>query len=50
MDVTVKELALLSLTACFAAGWALSYGANYFALFFAATAAFAGVEAARRSL
>jgi hypothetical protein len=50
VDATVKELALISLIAVFGLMLAWRVGADYFAMFFGASAAIAMVEAARRSL
>ena len=50
MDAKVRELTLLTLLACVGLGLAWAYEADYFAMFFAVAAAFAGVEAVRRSL
>jgi hypothetical protein len=49
LDGKVRELTLLTLLACLGLGLAWAYEADYFAMVFA-VAAFAGVEAARRSL
>ena len=49
VNATVKELALITLLSCLALGLAWRYEAYYFAMFFAAAAAIAGVEAMRRS-
>jgi hypothetical protein len=50
VDAKVRELALISLAACLGLGLAWQQEADYFAMFFAAAAAIAGVEAVRRSL
>jgi hypothetical protein len=50
LDEKVRELALISLVACFALGLAWAYEADFFAMFFATAAAIAGVEAVRRTL
>ena len=50
MDPIVRELTLLTALACLGLGLAWAYEADYFAMFFAVTAAFAGIEAVRRSL
>jgi hypothetical protein len=50
LDAKVRELSLLTLLACVCLGLAWAYEADYFAMFFAVTAAFAGIEAVRRSL
>jgi hypothetical protein len=50
LDAKVRELSLLSLLACVCLGLAWAYEVDYFAIFFAVAAAFAGVEAVRRSL
>jgi hypothetical protein len=50
MDPRVRELALLTMLACVCLGLAWSYEEDFFAVFFAAAAAIAGVEAVRRSL
>jgi hypothetical protein len=44
------ELAFISLAACLGLGLAWRQEADFFAMFFAAAAAIAGVEAVRRSL
>jgi hypothetical protein len=49
MDAKVRELVLLTMP-CVCLGFAWSYEADFFALFFAAAAAIAGIEAVRRSL
>jgi hypothetical protein len=49
VDATVKELMLVSVVAVLGLGLAWRYEADYFALFFAASAAIAIVEAIRRS-
>ena len=49
VNAAVKELALIALISCLALGLALRFEADYFAMFFAAAAAIAGVEAMRRS-
>jgi hypothetical protein len=46
----VLELALICLLACFGLGLAWAHDADFFAIFFAAAAAIAGMEAVRRSL
>jgi hypothetical protein len=50
LDATVKELALISVLAVFGLMLAWRFEADYFAMFFGASAAIAMVEAARRSL
>jgi hypothetical protein len=50
LDAKVRELTLLTLLACLGLGLAWAYEADYFAMVFAAEAAFAGFEAVRRSL
>jgi hypothetical protein len=50
VDTTVKELALISVAAVFGLMLAWRVEADYFAMFFGASAAIAMVEAARRSL
>jgi hypothetical protein len=50
LDAKVRELLLLTLLACLGLGLAWAYEADYFAMVFAAEAAFAGFEAVRRSL
>jgi hypothetical protein len=50
VDATVKELALISVLAVFGLMLAWRFEADYFAMFFGASAAIAMVEAARRSL
>jgi hypothetical protein len=50
VDATVKELALITVLATLALGLSWRDEADLFAMFFAAAAAIAGVEAARRSL
>ena len=50
MDDTVKELVLISAAAVLGLGLAWRFEADYFAMFFGASAAIAMVEAARRSL
>ena len=50
LDAKVRELTLLTTLACVCLGLAWAYEADYFAMFFAVAAAFAGVEAVRRSL
>jgi hypothetical protein len=49
LDAKVRELALLTALACLGLGLAWAYEADYFAMVFAAAAAFAGVEAVRTS-
>jgi hypothetical protein len=46
----VRELTIIALVSCFSLGLAWAYEADLFAMFFAAAAAMAGVEAVRRSL
>jgi hypothetical protein len=48
LDPIVRELTLLTLLACLGLGLAWAYEADYFAMFFAVAAAFAGIEAVRR--
>jgi hypothetical protein len=50
LDPIVRELMMLTALACLGLGLAWAYEADYFAMFFAVAAAFAGVEAVRRSL
>jgi hypothetical protein len=50
LDPIVRELIALTTLACLGLGLAWAYEADYFAMFFAVAAAFAGVEAVRRSL
>jgi hypothetical protein len=50
LDAKVRELTIISLACCFSLGLAWAYEADFFAMFFAAAAAIAGVEAVRRSL
>jgi hypothetical protein len=50
LDPIVRELTMLTALACLGLGLAWAYEADYFAIFFAVAAAFAGVEAVRRSL
>jgi hypothetical protein len=50
VDRTVKELTLVSVFAVLALGLAWAQEQEVFALFFAAAAVIAGMEAARRSL
>ena len=50
MDANVRELTIIVLVSCFSLGLAWAYEADFFAMFFAAAAAIAGVEAVRRSL
>ena len=49
VNPTVKELALIALLSCLALGLAWRHEAGYFAMFFAAAAAIAGMEAFRRT-
>jgi hypothetical protein len=50
VDTKVKELAVISVVAVLALGLAWRYEADMFAIFFAAAAAIAIVEAVRRSV
>jgi hypothetical protein len=50
LDAKVRELTLLTALACSCLGLARAYEADYFAMFFAMAAAFAGVEAVQRFL
>jgi hypothetical protein len=50
LDANVRELTIIVLVSCFSLGLAWAYEADFFAMFFAAAAAIAGVEAVRRSL
>jgi hypothetical protein len=50
LDAKVRELTVLTALACLCLGLARAYEADYFAMVFAVEAAFAGVEAVRRSL
>jgi hypothetical protein len=49
-NANVRELTIIALVCCFSLGLAWAYEADLFAMFFAAAAAIAGVEAVRRSL
>src|ERR1700736_1795905 len=50
LDLKVRELTVIALVSLFSLGLAWAYEAGLFAMFFAAAAAIAGVEAVRRSL
>ena len=50
LDTNVRELTIVALVSLFSLGLAWAYEADLFAMFFAAAAAIAGVEAVRRSL
>jgi hypothetical protein len=50
VDTIVKELVLISVVAVLGLGLAWRFEADYFAMFFGASAAIAMVEAVRRSL
>jgi hypothetical protein len=50
MHPKVKDLALISAVAFVCLGLAWAYEADFFAMFFAAAIAMAGIEAARSSL
>jgi hypothetical protein len=50
LDAKVRELTIIALVSFFSLGLAWAYEADLFAMFFAAAAAIAGVEAVRRSL
>jgi hypothetical protein len=50
LDAKVRELTIIALVSLFSLGLAWAYEADFFAMFFAAAAAIAGVEAVRRSL
>ena len=50
LDANVREFTIIALVCCFSLGLAWAYEADFFAMFFAAAAAIAGVEAVRRSL
>ena len=50
LDAKVRELTIIALVSCFSLGLAWAYEADFFAIFFAAAAAIAGIEAVRRSL
>jgi hypothetical protein len=50
LDAKVRELTIIALVSCFSLGLACAYEADFFAIFFAAAAAIAGIEAVRRSL
>ena len=50
LDAKVRELPIIALVSLFSLGLAWAYEADFFAMFFAAAAAIAGVEAVRRSL
>jgi hypothetical protein len=50
LDAKVRELTIIALVCCFSLGLAWAYEADFFAMFYAAAAAIAGVEAVRRSL
>ena len=47
MDLKVRELTVIALVSLFSLGLAWAYEADLFAMFFAAAAAIAGVEAVR---
>ena len=49
MDAKVWQLTLLTTLACVCLGLAWAYEADFFAMIFAGEAAFAGIEAIRRS-
>ena len=49
MDANVRELTIIALLSLFSLGLAWAYDADFFAMFFAAAAAIAGVEAVRQS-
>jgi hypothetical protein len=50
LDAKVRELTIIALVSLFSLGLAWAYEADFFAMFFAAAAAIAGVEAVRRSV
>jgi hypothetical protein len=50
LDAKVRDLTTIALVSLFSLGLAWAYEADFFAMFFAAAAAMAGVEAVRRSL
>jgi hypothetical protein len=50
LDAKVRELTIIALVSLLSLGLAWAYEADFFAMFFAAAAAMAGVEAVRRSL
>jgi hypothetical protein len=50
LDANLRELTIIALLSLFSLGLAWAYEANLFAMFFAAAAAIAGIEAVRRSL
>jgi hypothetical protein len=50
VDAKVWELTIIALVSLFSLGLAWAYEEDFFAMFFAAAAAIAGVEAVRRSL
>ena len=50
LDANVRDLTMIALVSLFSLGLAWAYEADFFAMFFAAAAAIAGVEAVRRSL
>jgi hypothetical protein len=50
LDPIVRELTIIALGSLFSLGLAWAYEADFFAMFFAAAAAIAGVEAIQRSL
>jgi hypothetical protein len=50
LDANVRELTIIALVSLFSLGLAWAYEADLFAMFFAAAAAIAGIEAVRRSL
>ena len=50
LDAKVRELTIIALLSLLSLGLAWAYEADFFAIFFAAAAAIAGVEAVRRSL
>ena len=50
LGAKVRDLTIIALVSLFSLGLAWAYEADLFAMFFAAAAAIAGVEAVRRSL
>ena len=50
LDAKVRDLTIIALVSLISLGLAWAYEADFFAMFFAAAAAMAGVEAVRRSL
>jgi hypothetical protein len=50
LDAKVRELTVIAVLSLFSLGLAWAYEADFFAMFFAAAAGIAAVEAARESL